>query len=74
MAIWNKRLRKSRVAMGLSLQGAVNLLYETYRIKIHRANLGKVERGESDMPVTKFRALCNIYSSDPRWILDWKGD
>lgn len=72
LAIWNKRLRKAREAMGLSLSGAVNLLYEQHKIKMHKANLGKVERSESELPVGKFRALCDIYSVDPNWILDLK--
>lgn len=60
--------------MKLSLSEAAKLLYEEHKIKIHKANLGKVERGLSDMPVTKFRALCDIYSVDSNWILDLKKD
>lgn len=58
--------------MGLSLQGAVNLLYQQYRIKMDRANLRKFEIDKVDMPVKKFRALCKIYSADANWILDLK--
>ena len=56
--------------MGLSLQGAINLLYEQHKIKIDRANLRKFEISKIDMPVAKFRALCKIYCTDANWILD----
>ena len=69
---WNKRLRKARQAMKLSLAEATRLLYEDHKIKMHRSNLGKVERGESDLTVTRFRALCDIYAVGPNWILDLK--
>ncbi len=69
---WNKRLRKAREAMKLSLSEATRLLYEDCKIKMHRSNLGKVERGESDLTVTRFMALCNIYSVSSDWILDLK--
>ena len=72
MARWNQRLRKAREAMGLSLQGAVNLLYEQHKIKMDRANLRKFEVDKVDMPVRKFRALCKIYSTDANWVLDLK--
>ena len=72
MARWNQRLRKAREAMGLSLQGAVNLLYEQHKIKIDRANLRKFEISKIDMPVAKFRALCKIYCADANWVLDLK--
>ena len=51
-----------REAMELSLQGAVNLLYETHKIKMHRVNLYKLEQGKSEIPASKFKALCDIYS------------
>lgn len=72
MAKWYKRLKKAREAMGLSLEGAVKLLHEEHKIKMHRVNLYKVEQGQSEMPVHKFRALCNIYSVSADWILDLK--
>lgn len=58
--------------MGLSLQGAVNLLYEQHKIKMDRANLRKFEIDKVDMPVKKFRALCDIYSVSSDWVLDLK--
>lgn len=58
--------------MGLSLEGAVKLLYEEHKIKMHRVNLYKVEQGQSEMPVHKFRALCHIYSISADWVLDLK--
>lgn len=72
MARWNTRLRKAREAMGLSLQGAVNLLYEQHKIKMDRANLRKFETSKIDMPVSKFRALLKIYCTDGNWVLDLK--
>ena len=69
---WNKRLRKAREAMKLSLAEATRLLYEDHKIKMHRSNLGKVERGESDLTVTRFIALCDIYSVSSDWVLDLK--
>lgn len=66
---WNKRLRKAREAMKLSLAEATRLLYEDYKIKMHRSNLGKVERGESDLTVTRFQAICDIYSVSADWVL-----
>lgn len=72
MARWNTRLRKAREEMGLSLRGAVNLLYESDRIKLDRTHLWQVEKGESDIPTSKFRALCDIYSVSSDWILDLK--
>ena len=56
--------------MGLSLAGAVKLLNEMHKIKMNRVNLYKVEQGESEMPVGKFRALCDIYSVSADWVLD----
>lgn len=58
--------------MGLSLQGAVNLLQETHKIKMHRVNLFKLEEGKTEIPVSKFRALCDIYSISADWVLDLK--
>lgn len=72
MAKWYKRLKKSREAMGLSLAGAVKLLNETHKIKMNRVNLYKVEQGKSEMPVGKFRALCDVYSVSADWVLDLK--
>lgn len=74
MARWNTRLKKAREAMGLSLAGAVNLLYESEKIKIHRTFLGQVERGESDITASKLRALCKIYCVDANWVLDLKSN
>ena len=64
--------KKAREAMGLSLQGAVNLLHETHKIKMHRVNLFKLEQGNTEIPVSKFRALCDIYSVSADWVLDLK--
>ncbi len=72
MARWNTRLKKAREAIGLSLAGAVKLLYESEKIRIHRTFLGQVERGESDLTTSKFRALCKIYCADSNWVLDLK--
>lgn len=72
MAKWYKRLKKAREAMGLSLGGAVNLLYEQHKVKMHRVNLYKLEQGKSEIPVSKFKALCDIYCVEPNWVLDWK--
>ena len=72
MARWNQRLKKAREKMKLSLQGAVSLLYQQHKIRMDRANLRKFESSKIDMPVSKFRALCNIYLTDANWILDLK--
>lgn len=72
MARWNTRLKKARKAMDLSLSGAVKFLKETEHIKLSRTFLGQVERGESDITTSKFRALCKIYCADANWILDLK--
>ena len=72
MARWNTRLRKAREAMKFSLADAVKLLYESEKIKIHRTFLGQVERGETDITTSKFRALCKIYLADANWVLDLK--
>ncbi|MBI3590786.1 MAG: hypothetical protein HY094_05340 [Candidatus Melainabacteria bacterium] len=58
--------------MELTLAGAIKLLYETHKIKLDPAQLARVERGESDCAVEKFRALCDIYGADPKQILDLK--
>ena len=58
--------------MGLSLGGAVKLLYEIHKMKMHRVNLYKLEQGETEIPVAKFRALCDIYSVSSDWVLDLK--
>ena len=58
--------------MELSLAQAVKLLYECHKIKMNRTQLGKIERGEIDCTVAKFKALCNIYCVEPNLILDWK--
>ena len=58
--------------MELSLAQAVKLLHECHKIKMNRTQLGKIERGEIDCTVTKFLALCDIYSVDPNWVVDWK--
>lgn len=67
---WYKKLKKAREAIGLSLGGAVNLLYESHKIKMHRVNLYKLEQGKSEIPVNKFRALCDIYAISADWVLD----
>lgn len=72
LAKWNTRLRKAREAMKLSLAEATRLLYEEHKIKMHRSNLGMVERGESDIIVNRFKALCDIYAVSADWILDLK--
>ncbi len=72
MARWHTRLRKAREAMKLSLAESVNLLHESENIKIHRTFLAQVERGESDIPTAKFRALCKIYCTSADWILGLK--
>ena len=69
---WYQKLRKARKAMKLSLSGAVKLLYEDSKIYMHPKNLRKVEVGLSNIPVTKFKALCDIYSVSADWILDLK--
>ncbi len=72
MTKWGKKLRKARQEMELSLVGAVKLLYECYRIKLTKSELSKIELGQIDCTVKKFRALCDIYSIEPNWVLDWK--
>lgn len=72
MAKWGKRLRKARQEMGLTLVGAVKLLYECHKIKLTKSELSKIELSQIDCTVKKFRGLCEIYSVDPKWILDLK--
>lgn len=72
MTRWGKKLRKARQEMELSLVGAIKLLYECHKIKLTKSELSKIELGQIDCTVKKFRALCDIYSADPRWVLDWK--
>ncbi len=69
---WNKRLKKSREDMGLSLTGALKLLYETHKIRWSKSQLSKVEMGTSNCDVVKFKALCDIYCVEPNWVLDWE--
>ena len=71
-ANWGKKLRKARKDIGYSLAEAVKFLYEEHKIKLDRTQLARIERGESDCAVEKFRALCNIYSASSDWVLDLK--
>lgn len=71
---WYQRLRKARKDMELTLEGATKLLYEQHKIYMHPKNLRKVEVGESNIPVTKFRSLCDIYSVSADEILGLKID
>lgn len=68
--VWNRRLRKAREAMKLSLSQAVKLLYECHKIKLSKSHLAKIERAETDCTVSKFRGLCDIYSVSSDWVLD----
>ena len=70
MAKWYKRLKKAREAHKLSLGEAVKLLYQEHKIRIHRENLYKLEQGQTEIPVHKFKALCDLYQVSPDWILD----
>lgn len=70
--IWNQRLRKAREELGFSLSQAVSLLYEQHKIRLDKSHLAKIERADISCSVEKFKALCDIYSADPRWVLDWK--
>ena len=69
---WGKKLRKAREDIGYSLAEAVKFLYEEHKLKLDRTQLARIERGESDCAVEKFRALCNIYSTSSDWVLDLK--
>lgn len=71
---WGKKLRKARMEMELTLAEATRLLYEEHDIKLDPAQLARVERGESDCAVNKFKCLCEIYNISPSWILDFKED
>ncbi len=70
MARWNTRLRQARDKAKLSLAQAVEMLYKLEKVRIHRTFLGQVERGESDLITSKFRALCKLYGADANWVLD----
>lgn len=69
---WGKKLRKARMEMELTLAEATKLLYEEHKIKLDPAQLARVERGESDCAVNKFKCLCEIYDVSPAKILDFK--
>ena len=69
---WNDKLRKAREELEFSLSQAVSLLYEQHKIRLDKSHLAKIERGEISCSVEKFMALCNIYSVEPNWVLDWK--
>lgn len=69
---WGKKLRKAREDIGYSLAEAVKFLYEEHGVKLDRTQLARIERGESDCAVEKFRALCNIYDISSDWVLDLK--
>lgn len=69
---WNKRLKKAREDMGLSLTEALKLLNETHKIRWSKSQLSKVEIGVSNCDVDKFKALCDIYCVEPNWVLDWE--
>lgn len=69
---WGKKLRKARMDMELTLAEATKLLFEGHGIKLDPAQLARVERGESDCAVNKFKALCQIYDVSPAWVLDLK--
>ena len=68
----NQRLREAREQLEFSLSQAVSLLYEEHKIRLDKSHLAKIERGEIGCSVEKFKALCDIYTADPRWVLDWK--
>lgn len=56
--------------MELSLVGAIKLLYECHKIKLTKSELSKIELGQIDCTVKKFRGLCDIYCVEPNWVLD----
>lgn len=58
--------------MELTLVEATKLLYEDHKIKLDPAQLARIERGENDCAVEKFRALCDIYAVSSDWVLDLK--
>lgn len=69
---WGKKLREARGALDFSLAQAVKFLYEEHKIRLDRTQLARIERGESDCAVEKFRALCDIYSASADRILNLK--
>ncbi len=69
---WNQKLREAREELGFSLSQAVSLLYEQHKIRLDKSHLAKIERADIGCSVEKFRALCDIYSVDPKWVLDLK--
>ncbi len=69
---WGKKLRKAREKIGYSLAEAVKFLYEEHKLRLDRTQLARIERGESDCAVEKFRALCDIYSVSSDLVLDLK--
>lgn len=72
MSKWGRKLRKARQEMELSLSGAIKLLNECHKIKLTKSELSKIELGQIDCTVKKFKGLCDIYSVEPNWVLDWK--
>lgn len=70
MTKWGKKLRKARQEMELSLVGAIKLLNECHKIKLTKSELSKIELGQIDCTVRKFKALCDIYSVSSDWVLD----
>lgn len=72
MTKWGKKLREAREEMELSLVGAVKLLFECHKIKLTKSELSKIELGQIDCTVKKFRALCDIYSVSADQVLDLK--
>lgn len=69
---WNQKLRKAREEVGFSLSQAVNLLYEQHKIRLDKSHLAKIERGDISCSVEKLKALCEIYTVEPNWLLDWR--
>ena len=69
---WGKKLREAREEMEFSLAQATKLLYECHEIKLDRTQLARIERGESDCAVEKFKALCDIYDVSADRILGLK--
>lgn len=67
---WGKKLREARMDMELTLAEATKLLFEGHGVKLDPAQLARVERGESDCAVNKFKALCQVYEISPAWVLD----
>lgn len=73
-AQWGKKLREARDDIGYSLAEAVKFLYEEYKIHLDRTQLARIERGESDCAVEKFRALCDIYQVSSDLVLGLKNN